>query len=70
MITQLNPPIPMRTPIGKGMAQLVIDMGIEHDLIWVVFQADGECWCWGNKDIRAEPNITIGRMPKAPEAKK
>jgi hypothetical protein len=25
MILQLNPPIPMTTPIGKGMAQLVID---------------------------------------------
>jgi len=62
MITQLNPPIPMRTPIGKGMAQMVIDYGVEHDLLWVVFQNDtGECWCWGNQDIRAQNNITIGR---------
>jgi hypothetical protein len=62
MITQLNPPIPMRTPLGKGMAQMVIDYGVEHDLLWVVFQNDtGECWCWGNQDIRAQNNITIGR---------
>jgi len=62
MILQLNPPIPMRTPLGKGMAQMVIDQGIEHDLFWVVFQNDtGECWCWGNQDIRAQNNITIGR---------
>jgi len=62
MITQLNPPIPMRTPLGKGMAQMVIDYGVEHDLLWVVFQNDtGECWCWRNQDIRAQNNITIGR---------
>jgi hypothetical protein len=62
MITQLNPPIPMRTPFGKGTAQMVIDYGVEHDLLWVVFQNDtGECWCWGNQDIRAQNNITIGR---------
>ena len=62
MITQLTPPIPMRTPLGKGMAQMVIDYGVEHDLLWVVFQNDtGECWCWRNQDIRAQNNITIGR---------
>jgi len=62
MITQLNPPIPVRTPAGKGMAQMVIDYGVEHDLLWVVFQNDtGECWCWRNQDIRAQNNITIGR---------
>jgi len=62
MITQLNPPIPVRTPHGKGMAQMVIDYGVEHDLLWVVFQNDtGECWCWGNQNIRAQSNITIGR---------
>ena len=62
MITQLNPPIPMRTPIGKGMAQMVIDYGVEHDLLWIVFQNDtGECWAWVNKEIRAQNNITIGR---------
>ena len=65
MITQLNPPIPVITPDGKGMAQMVIDYGVEHDLIWVVFQkGSGECWCWGNKEIRAQNNITIGRNIK------
>ena len=67
-IHQLNPPIPLITPKGKGMAHLVIDAGIEHDLLWVVFQDDGgECWCWGNQDIRAQSNITIGRRPRNPE---
>jgi hypothetical protein len=66
MITQLNPPIPVVTPHGKGMAQMVIDYGIEHDLIWVVFDDDGQCWSWSNKNIRAQSNITIGRAAEAP----
>jgi len=61
MITQLNPPIPVVTPHGKGMAQMVIDYGVEHDLIWVVFDDDGQCWSWSNKNIRAQNNVTIGR---------
>ena len=62
MITQLNPPIPVCTPHGKAMAHMVIDYGVEHDLLWVVFQNDtGECWSWRNQDIRAVNNITIGR---------
>jgi hypothetical protein len=67
MITQLNPPIPVVTPDGKGMAQMVIDYGVEHDLLWIVFQNDtGECWAWSNKNIRAQNNITIGRTMEAP----
>jgi hypothetical protein len=61
MITQLNPPIPVVTPDGKGMAHIVIDYGVEHDLLWIVFQSNGECWSWRNQDIRAQNNITIGR---------
>jgi len=63
MIQQLNPPIPLITPKGKALAMLVIDYGIEHDLMWVCFQQDSkECWTWSNKDVRADTNITIGRI--------
>ena len=58
---QLNPPIPVMTPKGPGLAQVLIDYGAEHDLVWVVFQSDGECWSWRNQDIRAQSNITMGR---------
>jgi hypothetical protein len=61
MLLQLNPPMPVVTPKGKGMAQVLVDYGPEFDLIWVVFQDDGECWSWRNQDIRAEKNITLGR---------
>ena len=64
MMIQLNPPIPVVTPKGKGLAQVLIDYGPEHDLVWVVFQNDSECWCWSNKDIRADQNVTFGRTPK------
>lgn len=59
---QLNPPIPVMTPKGKALAHILLDYGVEADLIWTVFQDDtGECWSWSNKDIRAQKNITIGR---------
>lgn len=62
MITQLNPPIPMSTPKGEGQAAFLIDYGIEHDLYWVVFIDDSrECWTFSNRDIRLQPNLTIGR---------
>lgn len=61
---QLNPPIPVKTPEGNALAQVLIDYGAEHDLLWVCFQSNGECWTWRNQDIRAETNITFGRKTK------
>jgi hypothetical protein len=58
---QLNPPIPVTTPKGSGLAQILIDYGPEYDLVWVVFHENGECWSWRNQDIRAQKNITMGR---------
>lgn len=58
---QLNPPLPLITPRGKAIAHFLIDYGPEHDLLWVCFQEDGECWTWRNQDIRAEKNVTFGR---------
>ena len=65
MITQLNPPLPLTTPKGKAWAHFVIDPGIESDLLWVCFQDEtGECWTWGNRDIRIQTNATLGRYVK------
>ena len=61
-LLQLNPPIPMVTPKGEGMAHLTIDFGLEHHLQWVVFIDDtGECWIFDNPDIRIQDNQTKGR---------
>lgn len=63
MILQLNPPLPVLTPKGPGIAHLVIDYGVEHNLMWVVFiDATGECWTYPNMDIRAQKNVTLGRV--------
>ena len=62
MITQLNPPIPLNTPKGSGLAWVLIDYGPEHNLMWVVAIDDtGEIWTFGNPDVRAQKNITMGR---------
>lgn len=63
MTTQLNPPIPLITPKGKGFAHLIIDYSQEHDLMWVVFlDESGECWTYGNKDVKMVENVTLGRV--------
>ena len=63
MILQLSPPIPVSTPKGSGLAHIVIDYGIEHNLIWTVFlDKNGECWSFPNPEIRAQNNITFGRI--------
>ena len=62
MMLQLNPPIPVKTPKGNAIAHCLIDYGVEHDLLWVCFQKDGECWTWKNNDIKSDSNITYGRV--------
>jgi hypothetical protein len=59
---QLDPPIPVITKKGKGFAYVLIDYGIDYDLLWVVgLNENGECWTLSNKDIRFDENITLGR---------
>lgn len=62
MILQLDPPLPMSTPRGPGLAHFLIDYGPESHLMWVVFlQADGACWTVPNPEIRMESNWSLGR---------
>lgn len=62
MILQLNPPLPLTNPKGPGLAWALIDYGIEHNLMWVVaIDATGEIWTFGNPEVRAQKNITMGR---------
>jgi hypothetical protein len=66
MLTQLTPPLPMKTPKGDGLAHFVIDYGPEANLMWVVFMdADGACWTVPNPEIRMKANWTMGRRPSA-----
>jgi hypothetical protein len=60
---QLNPPIPVTTPKGKGWAFFCIDRSQEHDLEWVVFlDENGECWTFKNSEIRIQKNYTLNRL--------
>ena len=62
MITQLDPPLPMETPKGKGWAYFILDYGQDHHLWWVVFlDATGECWTVANPEVRIQSNWTLGR---------
>jgi hypothetical protein len=59
---RLDPPIPVITPKGPGLAHVLIDYGPEADLCWVVFlDESGESWTYRNPEIRAQRNVTIGR---------
>jgi hypothetical protein len=64
-IIQLNPTIPVDTPKGKGVAWLLLDYSEEHHIMWVVAIDDtGEVWTFQNPEIRAQKNITMGRLTK------
>ena len=59
MMIQLNPPIPVDTPEGSALAHVLVDYGIEHNILWVCFQDEtGECWTWSNSDIGAQRGAT------------
>ena len=62
MILQLNPPIPLYTPKGEGLALLVIDYVVDYDLMWVVgLKENNQLWTYSNKDVRLIENETLGR---------
>jgi hypothetical protein len=70
VLLQLDPLIPVLVRVGKdewakGMAHVLIDPGFEHHIYWIVFLDDSrECWTVENRNIRAQDNITAGRMPR------
>jgi hypothetical protein len=64
MLQQLNPPLPMQTPRGPGLAHFVLDYGPESHLLWVVFlDTDGACWTVPNPEVRLSANWSLGRRP-------
>lgn len=60
---RIDPPLPLETPKGKGLAYFIIDYGIDHDLLWVVFLNETrECWTFKNSQIKIVENFSIGRI--------
>jgi hypothetical protein len=72
MLMQLNPPIPLSTPKGPGLAVLVIDYGPDHDLLWTVIigkgEHAGEIWSYGNPQVRGVENVSLARTPDVAKA--
>ncbi len=63
MMLRLDPPLPLETPKGKALAHVLIDYGVEYDLLWVCFQDETrECWTWSNKEVKIQTNISLGRQ--------
>jgi hypothetical protein len=62
MILQLNPPIPLQTLKGPGLAHFIDDQGIESESFWVVFLNTGQIWWFPNSQVRACENFTVGRV--------
>lgn len=58
---RLDPPIPLDTPKGRGLAHLFHDLGPECNDEWTVFLENGEIWRFQNPDVRAQINHTAGR---------
>jgi hypothetical protein len=63
MILQLDPPLPLFTPKGTGLAHFLIDYGMESHLVWIVaLDTDGACWSFQNPEIKFQFNPTMGRL--------
>lgn len=64
MLHQLNPPIPLETVDGrKCHALLVIDYSQEYEVLFLVaFSDNRELWCLPHTQLRAQENISLGRV--------
>lgn len=59
---QLDPPIPLETPLGYGLARIYhADHGFNDQ--WVVFLDTGFIWTFDNSDVRCCEDLTSG-VPK------
>lgn len=62
MRLRLDPPIPLETPKGYGLAHFIDDYGIDHEDYWgVCLTETGEWWWFKNSEVRGCENKTVGR---------
>lgn len=60
ILKQLDPPIPLVTPLGLAQAHFVW-VDFEQDILYGVFQDEtGENWWFPNHKVRLQPSITRG----------
>jgi hypothetical protein len=57
-ILQLSPMIAVKTPLGDGMAIMVIDYGMHANTCWVVaLKKDGQIKHFDANDVKLAPNF-------------
>jgi hypothetical protein len=61
-IHQLNPPLEMSTPKGKGLCYLYIDYGLDNEVWLIADDKTGEAWFYKTSEIKFRSNITMGRV--------
>jgi hypothetical protein len=69
MMLQLNPPVPMLTPKGKGYANFLVDRGMEFDNEWIVFLDNGQIWSFLNDCVKIPSNFTYNRKKEEEKEK-
>lgn len=68
MFLQLNPYIPLITPLGVASAIALQDLSEDHSLFWVCFiEKTRICVVFPNEHVRSINNITMGRSFKKVE---
>jgi hypothetical protein len=68
IIYELNNPIEVHTPLGKGKAIAWIDYGVDINTIWkVVLSNGGSVRNFNDTDIRVYPNLMNGGSLTIPE---
>ena len=66
-IERLDPPLPLKTPLGLAKAHLYIDRGRDEYGEWVCFlDRDGTSWTFVDPDIRMSATPTDNRFETAP----
>jgi len=66
VVHQLDPPLPLKTPLGDAKAYLYIDRGRDEFGEWVCFLGrDGTSWTFVDPDIRLAATPTDNRFEVA-----
>lgn len=64
---RLDPPIPVRTPLGDAHAFVLIDRGKGTHLEWVcALDGNGEWWTLPNPQVRRQTSISDGWLSVSP----
>jgi hypothetical protein len=60
MMIQLNPPVPVETPLGSGWALVLIDYGPNFNTVWTVALINtGQIKHFDSNDIKLDKNYTF-----------